>query len=281
MKSYKHFWLLFIPFLWGCKTRYRPTDNSYSQYKIQSSSSSSSDSINEIEAFLKPFRDSLSKEMNVVIGEAGADFYKDKGSLGKLVVEAMEEKSKSLSKKELTGVITNSGGLRIQQLPKGPITTGKIFELLPFENELVLVEVPGSVLEKWMNFIESKGGWPTSYLIPYRKKSGVLLEDTLRKIMGSLPASADKSKFASALKHLQTKSDSIYYIATNDYLANGGDNCDFLKSCKKIETGILLRTLMMDYIKEQKVVNPILSFFEIYFLPNSRIDSSNFIKTKN
>ena len=48
--------------------------------------------------------------------------------------------------------------------------------------------------------------------------------------------------------------DSIYIVATNDYIANGGDNCSFLKPCKRVNTGVLIRDLMIAYIQKHKVL---------------------------
>jgi 2',3'-cyclic-nucleotide 2'-phosphodiesterase (5'-nucleotidase family) len=253
MKSYKQLWLLFILLLLGCKSRYYASDKTYSQYKIERSASHSSDSLTEIEAFLAPYRDSLNKEMNEVIGQATIEFNKDAngGTLGHLVVQAMEATAATWSKKPLSGTITNSGGLRIGQIPKGPITVGKIYELLPFENELVIVEVPGKVLEQWMNLIDSKGGWPTSEIIPYAKRKGKLL-DAYFNISASSWRENNNTQILSLLKKLEAKPDSLYYIATNDYIAQGGDNCDFLKDCKKQFTGQLLRTICIEYIRVQK-----------------------------
>ena len=47
------------------------------------------------------------------------------------------------------------------------------------------------------------------------------------------------------------KKDVIYYVATNDYLSNGGDNMNFFK--KGIQTFDLdykLRNILIDYFKE-------------------------------
>src|SRR5206468_10035960 len=36
----------------------------------------------------------------------------------------------------------NSGGLRISEIPAGPITFGQIFDLVPFDNQQVIVSLP-------------------------------------------------------------------------------------------------------------------------------------------
>jgi 2',3'-cyclic-nucleotide 2'-phosphodiesterase (5'-nucleotidase family) len=232
MKSYKHFWLFFILSISACKAHYLVNKQEEKLYKINASVSS--DTISQIDAYIKPYRDSLSKTMNEVIGEAAGDFTKDKngGSLGALIVEAMDDYISSHKKNlpSFQGSLTNPGGIRISQITKGPITLGKIFELLPFENEMVVVVVKESILPQWEELINKKGGWPC----------------TSKKIF--LPVGAENVDEITGNK--------LYYLATNDYVANGGDDCTFLKDCKQITTGATLRTILIEYIKTKHIVTP-------------------------
>ena len=44
----------------------------------------------------------------------------------------------------------------------------------------------------------------------------------------------------------------IYHISTLDYLADGNNDMDaFRNAVKKTDTGITLRDIMIDYVKEQ------------------------------
>lgn len=274
MKSYKHYWLFFILLFLACKSRYHATKQDYQQYKVTASDFVTSDSMSEIERYLKPFRDSLNLEMNVVIGNSETDFEKGKagGTLGRLVVQALEEASKKITTKPVTGVITNPGGLRINQIPKGPITVGKVFELLPFENELVIIAVPGSALAQWMKLIEEKGGWPKTVIMPYANDNEKGLQEMAAKRIKHL---SDSPAEHYILSHTMMKADSIYYIATNDYVANGGDQCDFLKLCKKENTGLLLRTVLMNYVKQTPSVHLVYSKTELDWLALFQTDAKS------
>ena len=43
----------------------------------------------------------------------------------------------------------------------------------------------------------------------------------------------------------------LYYVATNDYLSNGGDNMNFFKkSVQKYDLDYKLRNVLIDYFKE-------------------------------
>jgi hypothetical protein len=47
----------------------------------------------------------------------------------------------------------------------------------------------------------------------------------------------------------------IYKIAVSDYIANGGDHCDFLTPLKKKHTGILVRDALIDYVAKSESQN--------------------------
>jgi 2',3'-cyclic-nucleotide 2'-phosphodiesterase (5'-nucleotidase family) len=247
MKTYTHFLLLVIVIFASCKTPYEAISSSAKKYKIEKSEN---DTLTSIELYLKPYRDSLDKRMNEVIGMAESDFIKEKpsGSLGLLVVDAMFEKAKELNASSCNA-ICNFGGIRIPEIKKGPVTTGKVFELLPFDNELVLLAVKGSILQQWISFIDSAGGWPIRKQMKFQtnQNNQVYYSDTtyVESKMGEMTLLIQQSF---------VNPDSIYIVATNDYIANGGDNCSFLKPCKRVNTGVLIRDLMIAYIQKHKVL---------------------------
>lgn len=256
MKTYAHFFLVLIALFFSCKTPYDLTSSTSALYKVENSAG---DTLTAIEMLLRPYRDSLNKNMNEVIGYAAGDFIKEKpsGSLGNLVVDAMYDKAKQVNE-NTTNAICNFGGIRIPEIKKGPISVGKIFELLPFENELVIVEVDGIILKQWYKLIAENGGWPMFYKLKEEK--------VFEGANGKLFAGVD-TLYIQNFSHdtLQSISEIIiprekivdsmhYFIATNDYIANGGDNCTFLKNCKKATTGILIRDLVIDYIRYCKQI---------------------------
>ena len=56
--------------------------------------------------------------------------------------------------------VINYGGMRIPAIPKGPITRGKIFELMPFDNLLVVVRLDVSILTQFINHMAAR--WRSS-----------------------------------------------------------------------------------------------------------------------
>lgn len=234
---------LILSLLWfSCKTRFNVVSSQNESYKVVHVQA---DTLSEIELLLKPYRDSMTAQMSIPLGIATADFKKEKpsGSLGNLVADAMMAEAQQRNMNADAGIY-NHGGVRINELKQGQITVGKIYELLPFENELVILELPGNILLKWFELIVKSGGWPLSkeVKIQFEKEAQIFLIKSPNTNDGMQYKAIDARK--------------MYRIVTNDYVANGGDQCDFLKDLKKINTGKLIRELMMDYIRNQQKISP-------------------------
>lgn len=137
----------------------------------------------------------------------------DENTLGNFVCDALKYNGeKEFKNLPVDVVIVNRGGLRTN-LPKGDIKVVNIFELMPFENDLILVRIKGDKLLEGVKIILEK---KHSFLgLKIKAENSALLEATIN---GS---SIDKEK--------------IYTIVTSDYLANGGDNFIFLKDAIQVE----------------------------------------------
>ncbi len=239
MKYLRALPILFLSLLLACRTPMVSTGGQQKFYAVQSTTAA--DSISPIEQFLKPFRDSLSMQMNVAVAKAQGNFIKEKpaGSLGNLVTEAMLWSARQANPAcEMS--VCNYGGIRIPQISAGDITVGKVFELLPFENTLVIVEVPGKVLQQWIQLMASSEGWPVN---------GVNIDvDGATISLQSLPAETSPAKPIDETK--------TYLIVTNDYVANGGDKCSFLKDLPRKDLKVLVRDACTQYLREQKALAP-------------------------
>lgn len=239
MKYSRSLPILFLALLLACRTPMVTTGGSQKFYAVQSTTAT--DSISPIEHFLKPFRDSLSMQMNVVVAKAQGNFVKEKpaGSLGNLVTEAMLWSARQVNPAcEMS--VCNYGGIRIPQISAGDITVGKVFELLPFENTLVIVEVPGKVLQQWIQLMASSEGWPVNGVNVDVNGTTISLQSLLAE--NSAPKSIDETK--------------TYLVVTNDYVANGGDKCSFLKDLPRKDLKVLVRDALTQYLREQKTVVP-------------------------
>lgn len=232
MKKLRHlcsFVFLFglLTLLGSCKTHsyVADIDTSYLQINRYKGVDSS------IVAMIAPYKARLDGKMNEVIAHTDTTLYKDRPNslLGSWFCNILLEEARSRYGKNVDFALQNYGGLRIGNIPKGDITVGKIYELMPFDNKLVLLDLTGREIEKLAQTIIDKGGWPLSQNIVIYTK-----DNRVAKIM---IASHD-------LKH-----DQIYTIALPDYVANGGDNIEFLATAPRMDKDILLRQAVIDHLK--------------------------------
>ena len=185
----------------------------------------------EIASFLQPYAIEVNKQMNVVIGstETPLERKTPEGTLGNFVADAMLERA-SLSYKEKVDVaFVNYGGLRINNIAAGPITLGKIYELMPFDNIIVLLKVDGKQLRNILDVIASKDGWPIT---------GVKMK-----------ISNGKATDISVNNH-PLNDTTNYTLATTDYTAKGNEGFEMLTTIKQVNNGYLFRDALIDYVKD-------------------------------
>ena len=185
----------------------------------------------ETEAMIAPYRSKMSGEMNKIIGYSDMELTKrqPESTLGNWFADIVKKEAERLYGKKVDGAIQNYGGLRISSIAPGDLTTGKIFELMPFENMLLILEMDGKVLNQLLDRIAYYGGWPIS-----RGISFVIKDKTAHNILIDNKPIDHKSK---------------YTIALPDYIANGGDRCDFLIDQKRTDLNMLIRDIVIEHLE--------------------------------
>ncbi len=127
--------------------------------------------------------------------------------------------------------LLNHGGIR-SIIPKGNVTTRTAFEIMPFENSLVVIALKGEqILELVDYFIVTKKAHP----------------------LAGMTFTIDKNNQPKNIlvQGKTVEKEAIYYVATNDYLSNGGDNMNFFKKgIQKFDLDYKLRNILIDYFKE-------------------------------
>ena len=185
--------------------------------------------INSVDSMISPYRTELNKEMLEVIAHASKDFERGKpnGSLNNWSTDAIFNSQKDkLDTSKPSFCLLNWGGLR-NSISEGDVLLGDIFKLMPFDNEIVIVELPVSVLPKIEQYLKERNGEPIAGV---NIIEGKFVFNTM-----------DISKF------------DTFFIVTSDYLMNGGDNMDFFQEkIDVIYAGELMRDAMIDAAKEQK-----------------------------
>jgi len=184
------------------------------------------------ELYLQPIKQKLDEKMNVVIGQAAETM---KGSapeslLSNFSADVYRKVATDFLGQTVDISVVNMGGLRTV-IPAGNITIGKIFELMPFENELVILWLKGDKLQELVQFFASVGGEGVSGL-----RMEIKDDRAINVTVGGTPIDPDK----------------VYSIATNDYLAGGNDKMVQLAQYeKRINTGLKIRSILLDYIKNE------------------------------
>ena len=180
-----------------------------------------------------PYQLKLEEEMNEVLVISAEEFPKEKGKaetkLGNLVADLSMEVAQKMYDGNIDFCLLNFGGLRTS-LPQGEITRGKIFELMPFENELVVVTLSETKFLELIEYLKNVGPQPVS---------GLSFDFTIN--------------IENEIKNLfSQEGTSEINILTSDYLANGGDNMTFfLNPIKTKKVGIKLRDAIIQYCIEQ------------------------------
>ena len=181
-------------------------------------------------------------ELSKVIGRLEGDLKKGRvgaGSLGNFVTEGMRAQAQAKLGKAVTLTVMNAGGLRKNDISAGDLRSSDIFELLPFENALVALEVTGTQLQKLLQTVtrDAQAGARIKYKWNDRDRpeflSGKLLDATGNE------QEIDPTK--------------IYTVVTIDYLLQvGGGAYAFLKEAKSITPlNITLRDAILNYIKTE------------------------------
>ncbi len=196
-----------------------------------------------IKAMIEPYRQKLSGEMNRVIGYSEAEISKKpefNQPLGNWVADIMMEVAKEKGLEADFGLV-GMGGLRIN-LPKGPIKVSDIYELMPFENEIVVLETDDPS-NRYLSLIL---GVKQTFGLSREAKWWYKNKGYDRAVIGM-----DEIDFTKP-----------YHIVTTDYLANGGDNLETFKYLTvRKPTGVKLRDAIIKHIEKlnaenQKIVAP-------------------------
>lgn len=190
-----------------------------------------------ISAFIKPYSDSLDKQMSRLIAVSNSALVaaKPESNLTNMISDIIFEYGTKYCQDQNLNIkpdiaYVNYGGLR-SSIPKGDIIVRKIFELMPFENELVIIKISGESIMEMAEKIASRGGEGISGMkigIKERMAKTVLVN-------GEVP---DLSSF--------------YWLVTNDYVAEGGDQMDmFLNRSERISTKMKIRDIIIESLSER------------------------------
>lgn len=184
-------------------------------------------------AFISPYKQKLDSAMNVVIGFAPEALVKQQpeSNLGNFFSDVMLQRAYRVANTDTSLMVSvfNYGGLRTS-VPQGDVHVGNMFEVMPFENQLVIFPMKGADLLRVLTVVADKGGSPVG---------GIRMEI------------ADKKPRNVSIHQVPLDTAKVYTIVTSDYLANGGDYFFTLAAPKNVtNTNLLLRDILIESCKE-------------------------------
>jgi 2',3'-cyclic-nucleotide 2'-phosphodiesterase (5'-nucleotidase family) len=238
MKNFSGFlvFLILANGFWGCKEELSLQKISGQNIEIEDSISDN----DEINNFIEPYKSSIEDEMNKPLSYTPKAMFKSdtpyNTAIGNMMADAVFEMANpiffSRFKDSIDGVLLNYGGIRAG-ISKGVITTETAYSIMPFENMVVVAKLKGiHVNEMFQYLARSKKAQPISNM-------SVAVDE-----------SWNLKKYRISNKEIDTSK--YYYIATSDYLSNGGDNMEFFHNADSIyQTDYKLRTLLIDYFNKK------------------------------
>lgn len=182
------------------------------------------------------------RALNLVIGKLEGDLKKGgigAGSLGNFVADALRDRAQVKLGKPVLLAITNSGGLRRNDIAAGELRASDIFELLPFENALVTLDLTGEQLRQFLDVVmrsrDAQSGARITYQLNDKKENEIVSVK-----LGSATAEEDIDPKAT------------YTIVTIDYLVKRGGEYSVLKEAKNVQPlNLTMRDAVLDYVKAQ------------------------------
>lgn len=179
-------------------------------------------------------------------------------NLGNLVSDAMYDYGQTGFSHPTDIAVTNGGGIRASIAKDAPITKGDVIAVLPFGNTITQIEVTGKQIEEMFKFSLSsdldKDGKTYENGLPLLSAAGSFLQISGARVYYTTEAESGDRRFEIQILDREKKgyvpleADRTYYLATNDFLATGGDGYSMLGGVR--EEGPSLDSVFTDYIKE-------------------------------
>ena len=192
-----------------------------------------------ISQFIEPYKKHLNATLDSTLAYNPAFLSKNEGDLntaiGNLMADAVFIQAnptfKKKTGKDIDIVLLNHGGIR-SEIPQGNVTTRTAYQIMPFENEIVIVELTGKKLKEMLKYLEkAKTAHPVSGIEIVADKNYKIEKATI--------------------KGREIEDNKTYFVATSDYLSGGGDNMNFFKDPVNIYgADYKIRNAMIDYFSK-------------------------------
>ncbi len=242
MSFMKNIWILFFfSFLIiACK------NNSYEVSKINAKQLKIVNEVKQDSSIIQlftPYKKKMTNEITKSLSFSPKILERTDGNLqstlGNLVADLSYEKANELFKnktgKTVDFSMSNYGGIRAA-IMKGDVTVSNAFELMPFDNTLVVVELNYDKIKALFNyFVAKKRAHPLSKNIQLTIKN-----DSYNVLINGKAIKKDKT----------------YFVATSNYLQKGGDGMIFFSEPESLfDSNFLIRDAIVDYFESKDTLS--------------------------
>lgn len=220
----------------GCKDSPTTLKNIDGQRIQINYSNPSSDSIEKI---ITPYRNRINQVLDSTLAYSPKVISKTDGILnttaGNFIADIILKEVNPIfaarTGKNIDFVLLNFGGIR-SVISQGNVTARTAYEVMPFENKAVIVEMDGKGVRAMVTY---------------------LIRSSQPHPIAGLQIITDKNKVLQAV-NIQGKpfdENRTYFVATSDYLVNGGDKMTFFRDHISLtDSDYLIRNAMIDYFKK-------------------------------
>jgi 2',3'-cyclic-nucleotide 2'-phosphodiesterase (5'-nucleotidase family) len=238
MSFMKKIWILFFFsfLLIACK------NNSHEISKINAKQLKIGNDIKQDSSIIQlftPYKKKMTKEITKSLSFSPKILERTDGNLqstlGNLVADLSYEKANELFKnktgKTVDFSMSNYGGIRAA-IMKGDVTVSNAFELMPFDNTIVVVELNYDEIKALFNyFVVNKIAHPLS------KNIQLTIENDSYNLL---------------INGKTIKKHRTYFVATSNYLQKGGDGMIFFSEPESLfNSNFLIRDAIVDYFKSK------------------------------
>ncbi|NJB69551.1 2',3'-cyclic-nucleotide 2'-phosphodiesterase (5'-nucleotidase family) [Saonia flava] len=202
--------------------------------------------MDSITNFVAPYRDRINEILDSTLAYAPRVISREDGKYntteGNLMADIIMSEAnpifKSRTSNEIDFVLLNYGGIR-SIISKGNVSARTAYQVMPFENSIVIAELTGKSVRELVYFLTNSG-------VPHP--------------ISGLQIILDKNNNLQSvnIKGEPFNEDRTYFVATSSYLLTGGDKMSFFKDNVGVtDVDYMIRNAMIDYFKKIDTIAPV------------------------
>lgn len=192
----------------------------------------------KIDGIIRKYNGKIKEEFSRVIGRTKTDLLRSpdaESNLGDLICDAMRREAGA------EAAFYNSGGIRAN-IFKGKIRLEQAFEALPFDNLMISMDLTGSQIREILEHSAAR-------------EFGIVQVSGMKVKIN--PSNPQGGRVVEAMiNDRPLEADRTYRVATNEFLAAGGDRYTAFKQGKNIVYGDDVRDMFVRYLEKNSPVNP-------------------------